>query len=236
MFELCSQLIGILHALFISFEGYYRKQEVQPIEVCTKPFHFKEEHSPFLTVKPTDYAFEPVQTTVPQPTYSMTELGEAEFAFLSELMEANVEMAVQPAKPTYTEVTEMDTDVYLSMEDYEVGEVYLSSDDEPMEDYSTYSRVATISSNRIGLQEWTVEVVGEEQGYFHVSDGNGRTWIYIGEQYDIGRGDILRVIVERHDEHSVLLNDVEILQKKSREYELEICDGYDEFDEGEEAC
>lgn len=77
---------------------------------------------------------------------------------------------------------------------------------------------AKISDMLLGEQLWVVEVVGEEQGYLHVSDGSGRAWINATNYHIFGRKDILSVLVNRTTDIGVELIEADILQKHSSDF------------------
>lgn len=78
-----------------------------------------------------------------------------------------------------------------------------------------------ISEHKIGEQLWVVEVVGEEQGYIHVSDGSGRAWVETIAYGCFGKGDILSILVDRTIQNQVFAKAVDVLQKKSLEFAIE---------------
>lgn len=85
---------------------------------------------------------------------------------------------------------------------------------------------ARIKDYRMGEQVWTVEVVGEEQGYIHVSDGTARAWLNANEFGQFFKGDILTMLIERKGEQLQILQ-MELLQRKSKDFLI--------YDEEEEA-
>lgn len=82
---------------------------------------------------------------------------------------------------------------------------------------------ARIEDYELGEQVWVVEVVGEEQNYLHISDGTAREWINI-EQFncsdEISKGDILSLLVERHNDRRITVKSIEILQKVSHDFSI----------------
>lgn len=78
-----------------------------------------------------------------------------------------------------------------------------------------------IAENKTGEQLWVVEIVGEEQGYLHVSDGSARAWVEAISFGNFDKGDILSMIVDRTPQSQVFAKAVDILQKKSTEFALE---------------
>ncbi len=79
---------------------------------------------------------------------------------------------------------------------------------------------AKITDSLIGEQLWVVEVIGEEQEYLHVSDGSGRAWINAENFGQLGKRDILSVLVHRQSDLRVELVAVEVLQRHSSEFSL----------------
>lgn len=69
---------------------------------------------------------------------------------------------------------------------------------------ASYTGFATakINDNLFGQQQWTVQVIGSEMGYIHVSDGSGRIWLEIGVEKagKIRNGNILVIDVNREDD------------------------------------
>lgn len=82
---------------------------------------------------------------------------------------------------------------------------------------------ARIEDYELGEQVWVVEVVGEEQNYLHISDGTAREWINI-EHFncsdEISKGDILSLLVERHNDRRITVKSIEILQKVSHDFSI----------------
>lgn len=78
-----------------------------------------------------------------------------------------------------------------------------------------------IVEHKIGEQLWVVEVVGEEQGYLHVSDGSARAWVEAISFGTFDKGDILSIIVDRNEHNQVFAKAVDILQKISTEFAFE---------------
>ena len=80
---------------------------------------------------------------------------------------------------------------------------------------------ARIADHLVGEQLWVVEVVGEEQGYLHVSDGSGRAWVEALTFGTFDKGDILSILVERTEENILSTKALDILQKKSFDFAIE---------------
>ncbi|WP_282156230.1 hypothetical protein [Cytobacillus gottheilii] len=79
------------------------------------------------------------------------------------------------------------------------------------------SATARIKDFLMGEQSWIAEVVGEEQGYLHISDGTARTWVNANPFGQFFKGDILSLSVIREGEHINLLG-LTILQRKSSDF------------------
>lgn len=73
----------------------------------------------------------------------------------------------------------------------------------------------------IGKQLWVVEVVGEEQGYLHVSDGSAREWVNCTFIRNINKGDILSIFVERNVDNHIDILAIDMLQKYSSDFSIE---------------
>lgn len=90
----------------------------------------------------------------------------------------------------------------------EQDEDYLYISDADHVDYiemdESYTGFATakINDNLVGQQQWTVQVIGIEMGYIHVSDGSGRLWLEIGEKkaLRIQNGNILVLDIIREED------------------------------------
>lgn len=119
------------------------------------------------------------------------------------------------------EVIEVEADSkgseYLTMEDWSEESMPVSVD-------STLSATAShkINDGFIGEQLWIVEVVGYEQNYIHVSDGATRTWLNVNKFKNIGKGDILSVLVERDVSDQLYVLDIDTLQQKSNDFAIEV--------------
>lgn len=86
---------------------------------------------------------------------------------------------------------------------------------------------AKISDYLIGKQLWVAEVVGEEQGFLHVSDGSGRAWVEASRFSLIGKGDILSLLIERDSLEDIYALEIDILQKYSTDFSVD-CDFQEE--------
>lgn len=128
--------------------------------------------------------------------------------------------------------TQEDCSTNNSIGDYESDMLTMDAWDEqptPVEVSQRLSAKADsrIADQKIGEQLWVVEVVGEEQGYLHVSDGSARAWVEVAAYGAFGKGDILSILVERTLENHVLARAVDLLQKNSIEFALE--EDYNDF-------
>ena len=79
-----------------------------------------------------------------------------------------------------------------------------------------------IGEGYIGEQLWVVEVVGYEQSYIHVSDGESRAWLNLRKLGKANKGDILSLLVERDESDQLYVMKVDVLQQKSNDFALEI--------------
>ncbi|WP_084242387.1 hypothetical protein [Planomicrobium okeanokoites] len=106
---------------------------------------------------------------------------------------------------------------FLTMEDWEEAPMPISMD-------SNLSATAShkISERFVGEQLWIVEVVGYEQSYIHVSDGESRAWLNLHKFKNANKGDILSILVERDVSDQLYVLDVDVLQRKSNEFALDI--------------
>lgn len=118
---------------------------------------------------------------------------------------------VTPVKETRTL-----EDQFISMSDWE---------EKPVPEMNIgLSSTAThkIKDQFIGEQLWIVEIIGYEQDYIHVSDGDSRAWLKVRNSKGLSKNDILSVLVERDLEDQLHVIDLDILQKHSQEFALEI--------------
>lgn len=106
---------------------------------------------------------------------------------------------------------------FLKMEDWK---------EEPMP-VSMSTQLSAKASHKIGEgfvgeQLWVVEVVGYEQSYIHVSDGDSRAWLNLRKLHRANKGDILTLLVERDESDQLHVLRVDVLQQKSSDFALEI--------------
>ncbi|QHA38698.1 hypothetical protein D5E69_22960 (plasmid) [Rossellomorea marisflavi] len=93
-----------------------------------------------------------------------------------------------------------------------------------IDDEYVSSANAKIKDELIGIQKWTVNVIGEEKQYIHVSDGD-RIWLDVGNYASkITVGDIISVELDRQLE-KIEIREVSILHHFSEDYMI-----YDETD------
>lgn len=111
---------------------------------------------------------------------------------------------------------------FLTMEDWK---------EEPMP-VSMSNQLSAKASHKIGEgfvgeQLWVVEVVGYEQSYIHVSDGESRAWLNLRKLHRANKGDILTLLVERDESDQLHVLQVDVLQQKSTDFALEIEEEFD---------
>lgn len=156
--------------------------------------------------------------------------------------EENVVPFMEAAPPTYE--NEMEAEEYVSW-DQVVAEAEIVEKDTneeavseseflTMEDWkeeampvSMSTQLSARASHKIGQgyvgeQLWVVEVVGYEQSYIHVSDGESRTWLNLRKLGMASKGDILSLLVERDESDQLYVLKVDVLQQKSTDFALEI--------------
>lgn len=144
-----------------------------------------------------------------QPVYQESVIGERELSFMGELIKATSEIDCMESPNPF--IVEED---YITMRDWEVEPEPISIAEEQSQASS-----ARIVDNVLGLQAWVVEVVGEEQGYLHVSDGTARTWVDASQYGQFYRRDILSLIVEKTgDDHRVVVHEIDVLQRRSTDF------------------
>ncbi|AQQ55377.1 hypothetical protein [Planococcus lenghuensis] len=167
-------------------------EELAEPETSTAPSDFDLQFGPI----PADSEEEPVYT----------EDSEVEAAELETKEAAEVTAAAEE-----TEESE-----YLLMEDWHVQQKPVA-----IRPQLTAKSTHSIRSNHIGEQEWVVEIIGHEQEYIHVSDGDSRTWLNVAND-SLGKGDILSVLVHRAMTGKIEVKKADILQKKSLDFALEL--------------
>ncbi|PGT83267.1 hypothetical protein [Bacillus sp. AFS040349] len=104
---------------------------------------------------------------------------------------------------------------YLSMSDLN-GE---NSDQQlNIDSYSQFS-TSKISDNMEGLQQWTVKVVGMEDAYIHVSDGQ-RIWLNVGieKARKITNNDILAIDVMKNGKEVEVLRIIKLESGVNEDY------------------
>lgn len=123
------------------------------------------------------------------------------------------------------EVKDSTESEFLTMDDWEEAPMPVSMD-------STLSATAShkISDKFYGEQLWIVEVVGYEQTYIHVSDGESRAWLNLHKFKNANKGDILSLLVERDMSDQLHVLDIDMLQQKSRDFALEVEDDFENED------
>ena len=151
--------------------------------------------------------------------YSPSILGEEEEMFFNSLIgtETVVFEATDSEPPLVEDEEYLDFNTFTT--DYPVSEELSNQTmltNEKIDDYVT------------GMQQWTVEVIGQEQDFIHVSDGSSRTWLQVNNQY-VANGDILELLVDRKSHDSVELISIELLQRRSIDYQMEDKFDYDEI-------
>ena len=187
---------------------------------------------PFIDLKKSDTAVE--ETVDKSNEYFKPSVLNKEhddfFAELAGVVDGEASQIVEPAVEPHTEFdagfeslvsefesspfTNIVTDEPLTMEDWHEEEKVLHK---PM---SVKSHVANaqIQDYVLGEQDWIVEVVGEEQGYLHVSDGSARAWVNSLKYGSFRKGDILFMNVTRTADRRVDVNEIDVLQTVSDEF------------------
>lgn len=157
-----------------------------------------------------------------EKAYEASELTEEHNAFLANLF---IENCTEPQNP-YSVDSEEDM---LTMDQWST---------EPTPVTVTRQLAATASAKvadlAFGEQLWVVEVIGEEQGYVHVSDGSARAWVDVASFGKILKGDILSLLIDRSDDLRIRALDADILQRRSKDFELvDEMEWAEEFEERE---
>lgn len=145
------------------------------------------------------------------PIQEPQEPAETEYISWDQIVEeSEVQQPAAEEKPS----TESE---FLTMDDWE---------ETPMP-VSMNSNLSATASHKIndkfyGEQLWVVEVVGYEQSYIHVSDGDSRAWLNLHKFKNANKGDILSILVERDMSDQLHVLDIDVLQQKSRDFALEV--------------
>lgn len=143
-------------------------------------------------------------------TYVESKTTEEHNTFLASLL---IENCTEPQNPlTFTEEENQDM---LTMDQWQAETTPVS-----VKKQLAATASAKISDLVLGEQLWVVEVVGEEQGYAHVSDGSARAWLDVASFGTVMKGDILSVLIDRSQDLRIRALDVDILQRRSMEFEL----------------
>ncbi|MDQ0271240.1 hypothetical protein [Cytobacillus purgationiresistens] len=147
-------------------------------------------------------------------TYQLSEPSENETIFFNELSnEVFSEAAATSCRQLDPlECPAHEEDEILSMDSWEEKPATVNVDK-----HLSINATTRISDEVLGLQKWVVEIVGEEQGYLHVSDGTSRVWVHAGAYESINKGDILSLTVDCQ-ENNILVLDIEILQTISTDF------------------
>ncbi|MDX1806477.1 MAG: hypothetical protein R3267_05595 [Paenisporosarcina sp.] len=184
-------------------------------------FTYKEYVEPVQTTQtsdlplwgmPSDNVITLIQETVAStPVYEASELTEAHHSFIANLL---VDDCTPPQAPWSQLNVEEDTNM-LTMEEWHTEPAPVS-----VTKQLAATASAKISELMLGEQLWVVEVVGEEQGYAHVSDGSARAWVDLSALCSVRNGDILSVLIDRSSDLRIRAIDVDILQRRSTEFAL----------------
>lgn len=145
-----------------------------------------------------------------EKAYEASEITEEHNVFLASLL---IEDCPEPQIPfVYSDDSKEDM---LTMDQWQA---------EPTPVMVTRQLAATASAKiadlAFGVQLWVVEVVGEEQGYVHVSDGSARAWVDVASFGKILKGDILSILIDRSEDLRIRALDADILQRRSTDFEL----------------
>lgn len=170
-----------------------------------------------------------VETTV----YAQSVLSEEEESFFNSLVEAPAAQSSHEEDTFFSTLVEAppeqnmyEEDDYLDLNEFTTSH---SLAENLTSQYAANKE--SIGDFVLGIQEWTVEVIGSEQGYIHVSDGTSRTWLQVNSQ-DVVNGDILKLQVDRKSHDSILVNSIDLLQRRSLDYALtDILDYVEEYQE-----
>lgn len=151
-----------------------------------------------------------IGNAIVEKAYVESKTTEEHTVFLASLL---IEDCSEPQNPlTYTDEEHQDM---LTMDQWQAEPTPVS-----VKKQLAATASAKISDLVLGEQLWVVEVVGEEQGYAHVSDGSARAWVDVASFGTVMKGDILSILIERSQDLRVRSLDVDILQRRSMEFEL----------------
>ncbi|MGE6755970.1 hypothetical protein ACQKFO_21450 [Rossellomorea sp. NPDC071047] len=222
IFQLCGMLILEMYCIEKSYETFYRdqfelycsisamenEQEVNLIEFPSKDFAPKELEDNHSEVQVSDIKGTGVEVLFESLQAEMAD----EPAFYSEKFNVTEEIDFDAELNAMDQLhMEEDQDDCLSMRDLNT-EYSLQIDEQ-------YSQTATakIKDEILGVQQWTVSVIGLEQKFIHVSDGD-RTWLDVGENVrHIQNGDVLSIEVNRSRDKIEVIK-IETLHQVSKDY------------------
>jgi hypothetical protein len=136
------------------------------------------------------------------------------------------EMIVDPIDVNEFESTEIEESNSQSFVSMEVEKPLLMDDleevinQQEIQEELKINQTGKIAAANHGMQVWTVSVIGIEQNFVHVSDGE-RLWLDFGKKANaVLKGDILSLLVNRVSNTETILENVELLQRVSVDYQI----------------
>lgn len=203
----------LIHS-FLLFQSIFT--HTVPYAVYLTPSQSQEDVTPLWGLP----VFEQSSIETSKPLYESSQLTDTHETFLDGLVngfeESTPETQFDCTNDYYEhESIMMNSDEWLSMDSWE-------NEPQPIAFKESLPLLATaqIADYEIGEQVWIVQVVGEEQGYIHVSDGSGRAWVNAESFGSIGKGDYLSMMVERVDVTHVNALQIDMIQQHSSEFSL----------------
>lgn len=145
--------------------------------------------------------------------YEVSQIEEKHVEFFDTLIDSIADLDCMSETEEYPFVYEEDDFIHMD-----------SWNEEP-EPVSVTSKLSSKATTKIidcimGEQLWVVEVVGEEQGHLHVSDGTARSWVFTGNFGTFYKGDILSLSVNRDEHERITVTAIELLQRRSEEFSI----------------
>lgn len=204
----------LIHS-FLLFQSVFTHM-VQSVVYLTSSPHTQQQPTPLWGLP----VYEKLSSAEKEVAYETSQLTAVHESFVKDLMNGFEEEAPETQFDCTNEYFEHESimvndDEWLSMDAWEEAP-------EPIEFHESLPLHASaqIADYEIGEQVWIVQVVGEEQGYLHVSDGSGRAWVNAERFGAIGKGDYLSMLVERVDVNHVHALQIDMIQQHSNEFSL----------------
>lgn len=202
-----------------TFEPVYTNYEIESVFLDAKEsLPFVEEVPLYSETESFNTSRKNFDSTI---VYSKSILNEEQNSFFDELF-SSINDSVNTVLPSQPNLVDLPNYV-VDQEDFAemLSMNAWNSEPEPLEELQQLAINGTskINEHLLGEQQWVVEVIGEEQGYLHVSDGSARAWINFNAYNGlVNRKDKLSIRVNRLSDVQVELIHAEMLQQHSMDF------------------